>query len=115
MSRKFVITSSHNQQKFNDVSFKGAAVKYEFDFRPWSNDVGGSVTGVTWEVVSGNGSVSGASLTDGVATALVTMSDQGGVLVKVTASTASSGVYVAFLDVLVKDILTGTDDYGLTV
>lgn len=114
MSTKFVIVSENNVQKFKDISFKGAAVKYEFNFAPWQDD-NNTITGVVWEVKSGQATISGEALTSAVATALVTFGESGSNLIKLTASTAASGVYVAYLDVLATDPQSGTNDYGIII
>lgn len=114
MSTKFVITANNNSQLFRDVSFNGSAKSYSLDFSPWAED-NHAVTSATWEVVTGNASVSGETLASNVASALVTFSDVGGVLIKLTAATGTE-TYVAYFDVLVRDVcVAGSDDYGLIV
>lgn len=114
MSTKFVISSENNVQKFHDVTFKGGAVKYSFDFSPWADD-NATVTAVTWTVKAGSATISGDALASNVATALVTFGNVGSTLIQVKATTTSNGIYVAYLDVLAKDPQTGTSDYGLTI
>jgi hypothetical protein len=105
----FVITANGAPKKYFDYTFKGSINTYSFDFSPWADD-NHDVSSAAWEVIAGNASVSGASLTDNVATAQVTFSDSGGSLIKVTATTATEK-YVAYLDVLAKDPMTATNDY----
>lgn len=114
MATNFVVTSSNNPQIFKDVGFKDGAILYSFDFTPWQDD-NGTVTSVTWTVMAGSATVSSAALTSGVATALVTFGSPGGTLIQVKAVTASSGTYIAYLDVLAKDPNIPTNDYGLSL
>lgn len=112
MAQEFVITSIKNPQPLKDVAYKGDARTYSFDFAPWAEE-NHTVTSVAWEVVSGQAVVSGAALTGAVATALLTFSQEGGNLIKITATT-SVEKYVVYLDVLAKDLLLPTTrDYGV--
>ena len=114
MATSFVVTASRNPQIFKDVGFKDGAIKYSIDFTPWQDD-NATVTGVTWTVISGSATVSGEALTSGVATALVTFGSEGGTLIQIKATTASSGIYVLYLEVLAKDPNSATDDNGFYV
>ena len=113
MATEFFITSRNNPRKFIDTAFKGAAVQYTFDLTQWSEE-NGDITSATWTVVDGQAAVSGASETANVCTALVTFSEAGGNLIKVSATTGSE-IYVAYLDVLACDPLEANSDYGSTV
>ena len=114
MSTDFVVVSENNPQSFQHVSFKGAAVKYSFDFSPWA-DANATVTSVTWTVKAGSAVVSGAALASNVATALVTFGEAGGNMIQLKAETASNGIYIAYLDVLAKDWTSVATDYGIVV
>lgn len=114
MATDFFISAENNVQKFVDVTFKDAVVKYSFDFSAWADD-NATITSVTWTVKSGAAAVSSESLTSNVATALVTFGNQGGNLIQIKAVTASNGTYVAYLDVLSKNPTMGTNDYGLCI
>lgn len=113
MATEFFITSRNNPRKFSDVSFKDAATQYSFDLTQWSEE-NGDITSATWEVVDGQCTVSGASETSNVCTALVSFGEPGGNLIKVVATTGSE-IYVAYLDVLVCDPTTANSDYGSTI
>lgn len=114
MATDFVVTATRNQQIFKDVGFKDGAIKYSFDFGPWADD-NGSITSVTWTVKAGSATISGDALAGNVATALVTFGDTGATLIQIKAVTASSGTYIAYLDVLAKDPQSGTSDYGMVI
>jgi hypothetical protein len=111
VSTDFVITAENQPQKFFDVSFKGAAKTYSFDFSPWAED-NHDVTTATWEVITGTATVSGTTLVSNLAAALVTFPSEGGQLLKLT-STTSAEKYVAYLDILVKDPQAAVEDYRL--
>jgi len=110
MTNSFVIRANGNPQKFTDVTFKGAAVTYSFDFAPWAED-NSTVTSVSWSVESGDASISGATLTGTMASALVTTPEAGRSVIKITATTGTEK-YVAYLDVLAKDLQCPVSDYG---
>lgn len=112
MATDFVITAKNNPQILRDVGMKDGATVYSLDFTPWQDD-NGTITAVTWTVIAGSATVSSAALTSGVATALVTFGSEGGTLIQIKATTASSGIYIAYLDVLAKDPNSATEDSGL--
>lgn len=110
----FTITAQNNIQPFTDIAYKGAAKTYSFDFNPWAED-NHDVTSVTWDVQSGQAAISGQALVANVASALVTFAEEGGNLIKITATT-SAEKYVVYLDVPVKDLLLATElDGGVYV
>lgn len=114
MATDFVITAENNPQIFRDVSFKDAAVQYSFDFSPWADD-NAALTSAAWTVKAGTATVSGAALASNVATALVTFGSAGSSLIQIKGVTTSNGTYVAYLDVIARDILDATSDYGTLV
>jgi len=109
MATKFTINANNNLQKLRDVAFIGSSTTYEFDFRPWGDD-NNSVSSVTWETVSGDATVSNKTLTNQVASALITFPSARRSIIKITAS-SSAEVYVLFLDILAKDFSEEFDDY----
>lgn len=67
---------------------EGAAVPVRVDFGPWAED-NGAITSVTWAVKSGNCAVSGQALASNVASAVLTVADQGVSMIEVLASGAT--------------------------
>lgn len=98
-------------QIFKDVALKGEAKSYEFDLSQWA-DANSDITSVSWEVRTGNAAVSGTAETDNVISGLVTFSDSGGNLIKITATGSGGEICVAYLDVLAKDPYMPAHDYG---
>ncbi len=111
MAQEYTITANNNIQLFRDVSFKSAAKTYQFDFSPWA-EANNTVTSVTWETKTGNAGITGQALSSNIATALITFSEPGGNLIKLTADTGTE-IYVVYLDVFAKDPeQPTTNDYG---
>lgn len=108
----YVITAQDNPELFKHITFKGSATAFSIDFNPWSDD-NHDVSSVTWSVEAGQASVSGASLTSNVASALITTSEAGGSLIKALADTGTEK-YVVFIEILSKGpaVIT-SNDYGL--
>lgn len=114
MATEFYVTAENIPKRYYDITNKGDAVTYSFDFTPWQED-NHAITSVTWTVEAGNVAVSGQALTSGVATALLTFSDAGRSLVSILATTATEKKKV-FLEVLARDQLqTFADDYGFGI
>jgi hypothetical protein len=103
LSKNFVITPSNNPQPIFDMVYKADAETYSIDFSPWCEQ-NHNLTSVTWVSQMGQAGISGAALVGNVASALVTFSEAGGNLIKITATT-SAEVHVVYLDVLAKDLL----------
>lgn len=112
MSTDFVITSENNPARFRDSVAKGEAITYRFDFTPWQED-NSPIISVTWNVESGQAAITGETLVNGIATALITVAESGGSLTKITANTGTE-IKVVSLDILAKDAArpTASDDYG---
>lgn len=102
MAIDFQITSENNPDIFRDVTFKGSAKTYSFDLSQWAEE-NNTISTATWTVEAGQASISGETLSSDVATALVTFSQSGGALIKIVFAGASE-IYVAWLDVIVKDL-----------
>lgn len=107
----YVVSANRNLQVRNALAFKGEAQTIQFDFSPWEDD-NGSVSSVTWEVKSGNASISNESLSSSIASMTLTTSDTGSSMIKLTA-TAGNNTFVTHLRVLSKDPDVITEDYGL--
>ncbi len=109
---KIKIKAFRNQIQFKDSVSISAAKTYQIDFKAWAEE-NNNVTAVTWEVKSGQATISNTALTSNVASALITFSQVGSNKIKITGTT-SSQVYVVWLDVLVKDPNEDEiSDYGL--
>lgn len=107
----YVITSENNPQTFRDANNEGAAITYQFDFSPWSEE-NSAVTSVTWTLKSGQATIESETLSSNIATSLITLSQSGGALIEVRADTGTQ-IYVTFLDILSRDQNRVTHDYGL--
>lgn len=101
MSKDFVITAENNQKEFRHDVLKGNAVTYTFDLNPWV-EFNSTVTSVVWVVKSGQGVISGEALASNVASALVTLGEEGITRIEITATTATE-VYVTQLNIKVTD------------
>lgn len=113
MATEFYITADNSKQKFEDLTYKGQAKTYSFDFTAWVED-NNDISSVTWTVKSGNAAVSGQSLTSNVASALIGFTDSGRSLIEIKATT-SSEVMIANLDVVCRDLNATNEDYGMIV
>ncbi len=109
--QSYVVTANRNRQIERMLAFKGGAETVEIDFSPWSDD-NGDVDSVDWTVQSGQAAISGEALTVNVAEALITTSESGLSLIKVTA-TAGDNIGVFFLEVRSKDPQIQVVDYGM--
>lgn len=110
MPTQFTITAEKNPEILHDAVNEGSAVEYSFDFTPWAQD-NSDVSAVTWTVDSGQATVSGAALANGIATALVTFAQSGGSLIKVKATGSGGEIIVANLNVLARDPVGCSEDY----
>lgn len=111
MSTKYKISARSRKNKFVDnVSFKDA-VTYEIDFSAWEED-NNTITSVTWTVDYGQVSVSNESLSSGVASALLTFTEQGRNLVSVLADTGTEKKQI-WLEIYAKDYEYEPNDYGI--
>lgn len=95
------ITAFDNNIKFDDRVSKGGARTYKIDFGPWAEN-NNAVTGVTWEIKSGQATISNETLATNIATALISFSEAGKQLIKVTATTGTQ-TYIVWIQVKVID------------
>lgn len=109
MSSNFVIRVDKNPEIFADTKFKNAAQTYSIDFSPWAEEYG-TITTVTWTSKAGQAGISGQTLSNNVASALLTFSQEGSNLIEIKATNGTEA-YVAYLDVLAKDPSTSVNDY----
>jgi hypothetical protein len=112
MTTRYFITSENNIEVLKGTGMKGQVEEYSFDFTQWAED-NDDVDAVTWTVEKGDATVSSTLVTSNVATGLVTMSAEGGNMIKLLASTGDGMKRVVKLDLLVKDPQQETDDYEL--
>lgn len=107
----YVVKSNRNQQIRGMLAFKGEAQTVQYDFSPWEAD-NGTVTSVNWELKDGQAAISNKSLASSIASALITTSESGISLIKLTA-TAGNNIFVTHLRVVTKDPHTRIHDYGI--
>lgn len=110
MSTKFTVPAKAKRNKFQDEVSKNDALTYEIDFTAWQED-NSTITAVTWTVEGGSVGVSGEALTDGVASALLTFTDEGKCLVSVKATTAVE-VKQIWLEIKARDYELIMTDYN---
>jgi len=107
----YVITAQNNPQILQNYGFKDGIYTYSLDFSPWAED-NNTVTTVTWTTKSGQAAISGEALAANVASAQVSLPNEGGNLIQVKAETGAE-TYIVYLDILAKDPQRITDDYGI--
>lgn len=116
MKTYYVLPATHgNPQIYGPhVMMKNEADTIRFDFSAWAED-NAALTTVTWSVEAGDAAVSGSALSSSVASSLVTVSNPGRSLIKLTA-TDGTRTKIVFLDILCKDPnQRAQDDYGFAV
>jgi hypothetical protein len=111
MAKSFTIRANDNPRVFRAVQPEDGADTFSFDFSPWAED-NNAVSSATWSVESGQASVSGESLASNVASALITTSESGKSLIKLTADTGTE-IYVVWLSLKAYEPELQSDDYGL--
>lgn len=79
---EYVVRANDRMNVRRALLLEKAAVPVTVDFSPWAED-GGAITSVTWTVKSGNAAISGQALASNVASAVVTVSDQGYSMIEV--------------------------------
>lgn len=109
----YIVTANRRHQVKRMISFKGQARTVTVDFSPWADDYG-TVSAVTAEVKSGTAAISGESLASNVKTLVVTTSDTGGSMIKLSA-TAGNNIETVYIYVYTKDPDSVEDDYGIVV
>lgn len=98
----FVHVVNRRQNVRRRLRLKGEAETLRVDFSPWQEDVNQTINSVTWEVVSGNATISNQALSSNIASALVTTTDTGHSLIKVTADTSQDDA-VEYIELLAKE------------
>ena len=109
----FYVMDKTRQQVRQWLQFKGDIKSLSVDCNSWADD-NGAVTTATWSVEnSGQASISGQTLVDNVASALITTTEAGWSMLKlvVTDGTHTEAIYIKCR---AKDPQTYTsDDYGM--
>lgn len=114
MSKTFYVTTKKTPKGFALTASEGDAQTVRLDFSAWAED-NAALTSVTWAVSSGNATVSGTSLTDSVAQALITTASLGDSTIKVSATDGTT-TKVAYLRVKAEAVEAGrVYDYGYLV
>jgi hypothetical protein len=98
---EFVVTTNRNREIDKVLIMDGQTETVKFNIEPWEGD-NGTVTSVTWSVVSGNATISNEALASSVASARVSGSSAGKSLVKLTLTTTGN-VGIVYLEVYVRD------------
>ena len=99
---EFVVTTNRNREIDKVLLMDGQTETVKFNVAPWEGD-NGTVSSVSWSVVSGNASIANTALASSVASATVTGSSGGKSLVKVTLTTSGNNVGVLYFEVYVRD------------
>lgn len=113
MTTNFTLSAKHTADVFTDEVAIGDAVPYRIDATPWQED-NATITAATWTVESGNVSVSGAALSSGIASALLTFNEVGKNVVSILLTTATAKKKI-FLTIIARDasIRYADSDYGV--
>ena len=115
MAQSYTITANNNAEIFYSVGQKDGADTYSIDFSPWVED-NHDISTVTWTSKVGQATISGEALASNVASALITFSQAGSNLIQVKAATASNEIYIAYLNIVVKDptiVIDADYDYSI--
>jgi len=88
MTQRIVVTAKMNADTLYAKLQKGDTELFEIDFKPWQSD-NDNLVAVSWTVESGSATISGQSLTSGVASALVAAAEYGTTIISITATTAT--------------------------
>jgi len=84
--KKYVIPQNRKIQRRNLLAFKGEGQKIQYDFAPWEAE-NGTVTTVTWSIISGQASISSETLASSKASAIVTTTEPGRSIIEIKALT----------------------------
>lgn len=83
---------------------KGGALNYAWDYSVIEENLGASVSTVAWSTdQSSTVAISGEALASSVASALLTGSNEGNAVIKITATMDDSQIIVTYFDVNVRD------------
>lgn len=107
----YIVKSNRNKQRRDMLAFKGESQTVQYDFSPWEAD-NGTVTTVVWTLKNGQAGITNESLSSSIASALITTSQSGVSMIKLTA-TAGNNIFVTHLRIVAKDPQTRIHDYGI--
>lgn len=113
MSTSFTITTKTRVDVLRDNVSVGDVVDYDIDCTPWQAD-NATITSATWALESGNAAIASSTLVAGVASALVTFSEVGRVLISILLATATGQKKKIWLEVRARKPDVYVDDYGMT-
>lgn len=100
--KQIFIKSKNNDLLFKDLVAVNDAKTYQVNFNQWAKSINDDVSSVSWSVENGQATISNTTLTDNVASALITFNGIGRVFIEIKAITATE-IKTIWLDILVKD------------
>ena len=101
MSRNYYVTASDNTSIFRDHINVGSKATYKFDFSAWADD-NNDIVSVEWVIKAGSCEISNKYLSSNLASALISFSVGGGILIDISADTGVDKISVS-LDIFVRD------------
>ena len=111
----FYVMDKTRQQVRQLLQFKGDVKALSVDFSSWADD-NGTLTSATWTTESGQASIGTETLSNNIASCLVTTSESGWSMIKlsVTDGTHTEAIYIKCM---CKDpqAITAIPDYGLAI
>lgn len=110
MADIYYIPARVGSEVIEDKVFINSAKTIEFDATPWAED-NNDITTVTWEVLSGNAGVTNKQLTSNVLSALLSYTDVGTVLIKVTCDTGTEQLIIYYDAQVIDPQYNVTRDY----
>jgi len=112
MPSKITVAPSNNPKRFYDFAYKSEAKTYRIDYAPWAED-NHTITSVTATLKAGSATIGTVTLASNVASFLITTPEISGALIEIKANTGTE-IYIAYLDIIVRDPTTQYDnDYGM--
>lgn len=100
--KEIFIKSKNNNQVFKDLVLVNEAKTYRVNLNQWAKSINEDVSSVSWSIEEGQASVSNTTLTNNVASTLITFNGIGRVFIKIKATTTKE-IKLIGLDILVKD------------
>lgn len=98
---EFIVTTNRNREIDKVLIMDGQTETVKFNAAPWEGD-NGTVTAVTWTLVSGNATISNQALASSVASARIAGTSAGKSLIKIKLTTATN-IGITYLEVYVRD------------
>ena len=100
--KQIFIKSKNNDLLFKDLVAVNDAKTYQVNFNQWSKSINHDVSDVSWSIENGQATISNTTLTNNVASALITFNGTGRVFIEIKAITATE-IKTIWLNILVKD------------